>query len=90
MGYSIRTMTSMNYLGKPPMPDVEEMPEQVIRAIQDTDTILAIVSDRSESLRKWERRLKSLGLQYRELDRFRIPMMESGFDIHAWVVTSAP
>ena len=90
MGYSIRTMTSMNYLGKPPMPDVEEMPEQVIRAIQDTDTILAIVSDRSESLRKWERRLASLGLQYRELDRFRIPMMESGFDIHAWVVTSAP
>ncbi len=90
MGYSIRTMTSMNYLGKPPMPDVEEMPEQVIRAIQDTDTILTIVSDRSESLRKWEHRLASVGLHYRELDRFRIPMMESGFDIHAWVVTSAP
>jgi predicted membrane channel-forming protein YqfA (hemolysin III family) len=90
MGYSIRTMTSMNYLGKPPMPDVEEMPEQVIRAIQDTDTILTIVSDRQESLRKWDRRLASLGLKHRELDRSRVPMIESGFDIHAWVVTSAP
>lgn len=90
MGYSIRTMTSMNYLSKPPLPDVEEMPEQVIRAIQDTDIILTIVSDRPESLQKWERRLASLGLKHRELDRFRVPMMESGFDIHAWVVTSAP
>ena len=90
MGYSIRTMTSMNYLTKPPMPEVEEVPEQALRDIQDTDIILTIVSDRPESVRKWEHRLASLGLRHRELDRFRVPMMESGFDIYAWVVTSAP
>jgi hypothetical protein len=83
-------MTSMNYLTKPPMPEVEEVPEQALRDIQDTDIILTIASDRPESVRKWEHRLASLGLRHRELDRFRVPMMESGFDIYAWVVTSAP
>jgi hypothetical protein len=90
MGYSIRSMTSMNYLTKPPMPDVEELPEHAIRALQDTEAILTIVSDRPESVRKWERRLASLGLRHRELDRFRVPIMESGFDIYAWAVMSAP
>jgi hypothetical protein len=90
MGYSIRSMTSMSYLTKPPLADVEKMPEQAIRGIQDTEVILTIISDRPESLRKWEHRLASLGLTHRELDRFRVPVMQSGIDISAWAVTSAP
>jgi hypothetical protein len=89
MGYSIRTMASMNYVTMPhPMPGVDALPEQAIRRLQDSDAILAIVSDRQESLEKWERRLASLGLMHRELHRFRVPVMESGFTIHAWAVTT--
>ena len=91
MGYSIQSMTSMASVTKPfPMPAVDDVPEQAIRHMQDSDAILTIVSDRPESVRKWEHRLAALGLARRELDRFRVPVLESGFTIHAWAVTSAP
>jgi hypothetical protein len=72
------------------MPDVEDVPETAIREMVDSDTILTIVSDQPESLRKWEYRLAALGLTYKELDRFRVPLMESGFTIYAWAVITAP
>ena len=91
IGYSIKSMSSMDYATRAfPMPDVEDVPETAIREMGDSDTILTIVSDRPESLRKWEHRLAALRLTKKELDRFRVPLMESGFTIHAWSITSAP
>ncbi|HET9384635.1 MAG TPA: hypothetical protein VFO67_05780, partial [Gemmatimonadales bacterium] len=41
MGYSIRSMSSMNYLTKPhPMPEVDDVPEDSIRQMRDSDAIL--------------------------------------------------
>jgi hypothetical protein len=92
MGYSIRSMssTSVGYLTKPhPMPEVDDVPEDSIRQMRDSDAILTIVTDRPESVRTWEHRLAALGLDYREMYRFRIPVMDSGFTVYAWAVTSS-
>lgn len=91
MGYSIRTMASMDYVTTPfPMPGVDDLPEQAIRPLQNSDAILVIISGRPETLEKWGHRLAALGLTHRVLDRVRVPVMESGFTIHAWAVTSTP
>jgi hypothetical protein len=91
MGYSIRTMTSMNYVARPfPMPDVEDVPEQAIRQMKDSGAILTIVSGEPESQREWEQRLAALGLSYQEMHRFRVPVMEAEFTVRAWAVTPAP
>ena len=91
MGYSIRSMSSLGYVTPPyPMPRVNDVPQPAIVAMAEPGRILAIVSDGTEQLEAWSQRLADLGLAHEEFARHRVPVMESGFTVYAWIVTPRP
>jgi hypothetical protein len=91
MAGAMTTMAYVPYVTRPwPMPAVEGVPEEAVRAVASKDDVLAIISNHPENLDAWSRRLDHMGLEHRELARHRVPLLSSGFTIHAWELLPKP
>jgi len=91
MAYSMKSMASVGYLTPPhPMPAADDVPDAAILALQKPDAFLTIITNNAEHVAKWDQRLKGLGLKRQEVVEYRVPVMESGFNVYAWTITAAP
>jgi hypothetical protein len=86
---SITSMALVPYVTPPfPMPAVDDVPEKAVRALEREASILAVISSRPEPLERWISRLDAMGVSHEELSRHTVPLLESGFVIHAWRISN--
>src|SRR5262249_3007666 len=84
---SMTTMAWVPYITRPwPMPGVEDVPDAAIRTAADNNHVLAVVSNRRDTLDAWSRRLDRMGLGHLEIAHHRVPLLASAFTIHAWKI----
>jgi hypothetical protein len=89
MANSIATMASMRYVAQAfPLPGIDAVPDGAVAALT-ADGILVIISNSPAHLDAWGRRIAAMGLTHAEIQSHRIPMLASGFTIHAWSIHSA-
>jgi hypothetical protein len=86
---SIATMASMAYVASAfPLAGIDTLPDGAITALIG-DRVLVIIASSSAHLDAWDRRLAGMGLSHVEIQSHRVPMMASGFTIHAWSINPA-
>jgi hypothetical protein len=87
MTYSLRTVASSPWVARDvPMPGIDGVPDQSLMALTG-DTVFLIVTNTPAHLDTWHRRLDAFGLTYSEIDSHRVPVLASGFTLHAWSVS---
>ena len=87
MANSITTMAFVPYVTRAfPMPGVEAVPDDAVVALTQGNRVLVIISDAPEPLEAWRRRLDAMGLGHTEIAMHRVPVLASGFTMHAWSV----
>lgn len=87
VGNSMTTMASVGYVAKAfPLPSVEEVPEESVRALAEGGRMLAIISTQPAHLDEWQRRLDASGLVGEEIDRHNVRVMDAQFTMYAWTV----
>jgi hypothetical protein len=88
---SVTQMAFVPYVTTPfPMPGIDQVPDNAVRQLASNDSLFAVISGRPELLERWRRRLEGLGLSYQEVARHRVPLLGSGFDVHAWRIADHP
>jgi len=85
VGYAITSTAFIPYVTTPfPMPGVDAVPATALDALANNQFILAIVTNKSEHLDSWDRRLRALGLEPREVARHEVAILASRFTMRAW------
>ena len=87
MTYSLNAMAAGKYLTGFPLPGIDRVPDETLRALTN-DAILVILTNTPAHLDGWSRRLDAMGLSHSEIESHRVPLMESGFTLHAWRIGS--
>jgi hypothetical protein len=91
MSGAMTTMAFVPYVTNPfPMPSVEDVPEDAVRALGGSESILAIITNTPAHLEEWNRRLGRMDLEHREVASHRVPLLASGFSIYAWEIRQKP
>jgi hypothetical protein len=95
LGWMSSAMTQMAFLPYlaspwPTMPAVDAVPDSAIRTIVATDGILVIVTARQRNIDAWDRRLKAMDLEHREVANRLVRLRDSDFSIHAWQIPQKP
>lgn len=84
---AITTMSNLPYVTRPfPMPAVDDVPAQAVQTLASNRGRLAIVSNSTDTLERWTRRLEHSGLVARSVAQHTTHVRDSAFTIHVWEI----
>jgi len=64
------------------LPGIDQVPDEDLVALAG-ERIFVIITNTPARLDDWSRRLQAMGLRHSEIESHRVPVLASGFTMHA-------